>query len=59
MPAAAAPIRPLAWELPYALGAALKKKKSDFSSSGFCRGTSSIPSPEQWVKGTAVVTAAA
>ena len=26
-PAAAAPIRPLAWELPYAAGAALKKKK--------------------------------
>ena len=25
--AAAAPIRPLAWELPYAVGAALKKKK--------------------------------
>ena len=27
-PAAAAPIQPLAWELPYATGAALKKKKS-------------------------------
>ena len=26
-PAAAAPIQPLAWELPYAVGAALKKKK--------------------------------
>ena len=26
-PAAAAPIRPLAWELPYAMGRALKKKK--------------------------------
>ena len=26
-PTAAAPIRPLAWELPYAAGAALKKKK--------------------------------
>ena len=25
--AATAPIRPLAWELPYAVGAALKKKK--------------------------------
>ena len=25
--AAAAPIRPLAWELPYATGAALKKKE--------------------------------
>ena len=27
-PAAAAPIRPIAWELLYAAGAALKKKKS-------------------------------
>ena len=26
-PAAAAPIGPLAWELPYAVGAALKKQK--------------------------------
>ena len=26
-PAAAAPIRPLAWELPYATGAALKKRE--------------------------------
>ena len=26
-PAAAAPIRPLAWELPYAAGAALKREK--------------------------------
>ena len=26
-PAAAAPIRPLAWELPHAVGLALKKKK--------------------------------
>ena len=26
-PAAAAPIRPLAWELPYAAGAALEKEK--------------------------------
>ena len=26
-PAAAAPIRPLAWEFPYSSGAALKKKK--------------------------------
>jgi len=26
-PAAAAPIRPLAWELPYATGVALKRKK--------------------------------
>ena len=27
MPAAAAPIQPLAWGLPYAAGAALKNKK--------------------------------
>ena len=27
-PAAVAPIQPLAWELPYALGAALKDKKT-------------------------------
>ena len=28
-PAATAPIRPLAWEPPYATGAALKKKKEE------------------------------
>ena len=28
-PAAAAPIRPLAWEPPYDVGAALKKKKKE------------------------------
>ena len=28
-PAATAPIGPLAWEPPYAVGAALKKKKAD------------------------------
>ena len=27
MPAAVAPIKPLAWELPYAVGVALRKKK--------------------------------
>ena len=27
--AAVAPIRPLAWDLPYAMGAALKKKKKE------------------------------
>ena len=27
--AAAAPIRPLAWELPYAMGVALKKEKRE------------------------------
>ena len=29
-PAAAAPIRPLAWELPYASGVALRRKKNFF-----------------------------
>ena len=28
-PAAVAPIRPLAWEHPYAMGAALKRKKEN------------------------------
>ena len=28
-PAAAAPIQPVAWDLPYAAGAALKEKKKD------------------------------
>ena len=31
-PAAVGPIRPLAWESPYAAGAALKKKKRSFRS---------------------------
>ena len=31
-PAAIAPIRPLVWELPYAMVAALKKKKIEFFS---------------------------
>ena len=30
-PAAVAPIRPLAWELPYAMGAALKRQKKIYS----------------------------
>ena len=29
-PAAAAPVQPLAWELPYATGAVLKRKKKGF-----------------------------
>ena len=33
-PAAAAPIRTLVWELPYASGKALKRKKRKESSSG-------------------------
>ena len=39
-PAAAAPIRPLAWEPPYAVGVALKskKKKKIF----FCKGKGSL-----------------
>ena len=31
-PAAAPPIQPLVWELPYASGMALKRKKTDFVS---------------------------
>ena len=32
--AATAPIRPLAWELPYAMGAALKKDRKEIFSKG-------------------------
>ena len=62
--AAAAPIRPLAWELPYAVGAALKKKKKKKKKkrgSSYCgsvetnltsihEDVSSIPGLAQWVK---------
>ena len=34
-PAATAQIRPLAWELPYALGAALKKPKKKIKNTEF------------------------
>ena len=47
-------IRPLVWELPHAMGVALKKKKkkeSDCSSLGHCRALGSIPGLAQWVKG--------
>ena len=43
-PAAAAPTGPLAWELPYAAGAALKRKKEKDMNSG------GIPTVEQLVK---------
>ena len=33
--AAAAPIRPLAWEPPYAMGEALKKKKKNLKENGY------------------------
>ena len=59
-PAAVAPIRPLAWEPPYAMGVALKSKKKKrtmfhclttglmASWEGWDPG--SIPGPAQWVK---------
>ena len=64
MPAAAALIRPLAWEPPYAVDVALKrqkkkKKESDCSGSGPCGGAGLIPSLAQWVKGSSVAAAEA
>ena len=62
--AAAALIQPLAWELPYAMGAALKRKKKKKSSS--CHGPAEmnptrshvfaglIPGLDQWVKDPAL-----
>ena len=52
--AATAPIRALAWELPYAVGVALKKKKKHFisrcrSSHSVYEDMDSIPGPAQWV----------
>ena len=61
-PATTAPIGPLAWEPPYAVGVAppqKKKKESDCSSSGHYRGMGSIPGPVKWVKGSSVATDAA
>ena len=67
-PAATALIKPLAWEPPYAEGAALKKTKRqkkkkerepDHSGLGCCRGVGLIPSPAQWVKGSSIATAVA
>ena len=35
-PAAAAPIQPLGWKLPYAADVALKKKKKETKKKSFC-----------------------
>ena len=52
-PAAAAPIRPLAWELPYASGVALerkKKKKSQIILTGFVKNSDfGVPVVVQWL----------
>ena len=56
MRAARALIQPLAWELPYAIGGALKRKKRK-NVTGCCRGAGVIPA--QWVKGSGIATAAA
>ena len=62
--AAIAPVRPITWEPPYALGAALektkkKKKEPNCIISGCCGGVGSIPSLVQWVKGSCIATAKA
>ena len=63
IPAVAAPIQPLAWEFPYALGSAPQKTNNDRSShcgttglavSLQCWGAGSIPSLAQLVKGLGV-----
>ena len=36
-----------------------RKKESDCSISGHCRGADSMPSPAQWVKGSSIATALA
>ena len=71
-PAAAAPIQPLAWELPCVTGAALKRqtKKNHQSWSSHWgavgsvsslqhQDSGSIPGPVQWVKRAGVATAVA
>ena len=61
--AAAALIQPLAWERPYAAGAALKSKnktkqnKSNYNSLGHCGSKDLIPSLAQWVKGSGIAAA--
>ena len=65
--AATALIWPLAWEPPYAAGAALKRKKDkkkkkkepNCSPLSHCGGVGSIPGPMQWVKGSTLATSTA
>ena len=62
-PAAVAPIQPLAWEFPCAVGGALKrqkkkKKKKESNSGGSSRGGLD-PWPSQWVKASGIATASA
>ena len=60
---AAAPIRLLAWEFPYATSMAEKRKKkkkeSDCCDLDCSGGVGLIPSPAQWVKGSCIAAAAA
>ena len=66
-PPAVALIQSLAWELPNAMGAALKSKTNkpkkqpncNCSGPGHCGGTGLIPRLEQWVKGSGIAAAAA
>ena len=44
-PAAAAPIQPLAWELPYALGVALKNQKKSYFKNMYIQSVGSDPIP--------------
>ena len=44
-PAAVAPIRPLAWEPPYAIGAALKRKKKNIKKNATLKSGYILSSP--------------
>ena len=43
-PASAAPIRPLAWELPYVTGVSIKRKKKKKESQSYCEISAAIGS---------------